>query len=79
MKGQSAGSIVPLFQSLILAVALQQPVGAQTNRVVVPDPQDWRVNSRGNFMGQTDRPLRYSPVGRDFVITNGVEFFNRPL
>jgi Domain of unknown function (DUF4450) len=26
-----------------------------------------------------DRPLRYFPVGRDFVITNGAEFFNRPL
>jgi len=26
-----------------------------------------------------DRPLRYSPEGTDFVITNGDEFFNRPL
>jgi hypothetical protein len=26
-----------------------------------------------------DRPLRYFPESRDFVITNGVEFFNRPL
>ncbi len=26
-----------------------------------------------------DRPLRYTPVGTDFVITNGAEFFNRPL
>ena len=26
-----------------------------------------------------DRPLRYFPEGRDFVITNGAEFFNRPL
>ena len=26
-----------------------------------------------------DRPLRYTPIGTDFVITNGVEFFNRPL
>ncbi|HEY4984168.1 MAG TPA: DUF4450 domain-containing protein, partial [Verrucomicrobiae bacterium] len=34
---------------------------------------------RGNFIGQTDRPLRYTPDGTDFVITNGVEFFNRPL
>src|ERR1019366_8994116 len=25
------------------------------------------------------RPLRYTPVGTDFVITNGAEFFNRPL
>jgi len=26
-----------------------------------------------------DRPLRYRPDGIDFVITNGAEFFNRPL
>ena len=26
-----------------------------------------------------DRPLRYTPAGTDFVITNGGEFFNRPL
>lgn len=26
-----------------------------------------------------ERPLRYTPVGTDFVITNGGEFFNRPL
>jgi hypothetical protein len=25
------------------------------------------------------RPLRYTPIGEDFVITNGSEFFNRPL
>jgi hypothetical protein len=28
---------------------------------------------------QTARPLRYHPDGADFVITNGAEFFNRPL
>ena len=33
----------------------------------------------GNFEGQTARPLRYWPIGGDFVITNGAEFFNRPL
>jgi len=37
------------------------------------------VASKGNFDGQTRRPLRYQPVGTDFVIENGVEFFNRPL
>jgi hypothetical protein len=29
--------------------------------------------------GNIDRPLRYTPIGTDFVITNGAEFFNRPL
>jgi Domain of unknown function (DUF4450) len=37
------------------------------------------VASKGNFAGQTDRPLRYHPEGTDFVIENGTEFFNRPL
>ena len=34
---------------------------------------------RGNVSSQLARPLRYTPVGTDFVITNGAEFFNRPL
>ncbi|MEI8289140.1 MAG: DUF4450 domain-containing protein [Verrucomicrobiota bacterium] len=29
--------------------------------------------------GPEARPLRYTPIGMDFVITNGTEFFNRPL
>jgi hypothetical protein len=37
------------------------------------------VAGRGNFAGRTERPLRYRPEGTDFVIENGVEFFNRPL
>jgi hypothetical protein len=31
------------------------------------------------FKADTARPLRYRPEGRDFVIVNGLEFFNRPL
>jgi hypothetical protein len=34
---------------------------------------------RGNFETNVARPLRYWPIGTDFVITNGGEFFNRPL
>jgi hypothetical protein len=34
---------------------------------------------RGNFEDNVARPLRYWPVDGDFVITNGAEFFNRPL
>ncbi|MFL6332640.1 MAG: DUF4450 domain-containing protein [Pyrinomonadaceae bacterium] len=33
----------------------------------------------GNFVGRTERPLRYQPEGTDFRIENGAEFFNRPL
>src|SRR3984885_14401701 len=31
------------------------------------------------FKNATERPLRYRPEGKDFVIVNGTEFFNRPL
>ncbi|MDP0500110.1 MAG: DUF4450 domain-containing protein [Verrucomicrobiota bacterium JB022] len=34
---------------------------------------------RPNLEGQLAQPLRYTPEGHDFVITNGEEFFNRPL
>jgi hypothetical protein len=34
---------------------------------------------KGNFSNNVARPLRYWPVDGDFVITNGAEFFNRPL
>lgn len=34
---------------------------------------------KGTLIEQTFRPLRYQPVGNDFVIENGKEFFNRPL
>ena len=79
MKYKLHKRIVPLLQWMVLAMFLRQPGFAQTNRFVVPDPQDWVLKARGNFAGQTDRPLRYFPMGTDFVITNGVEFFNRPL
>ena len=68
-----------LLPLMALAILLPQPADAQTNRVVVPDPQDWVMKGHGNFAGQLERPLRYTPVERDFVITNGAEFFNRPL
>jgi Domain of unknown function (DUF4450) len=53
-------------------------IRAQTN-VPPPDPPEWILESGGVFEGKTERPLRYSPDGTDFVITNGAEFFNRPL
>jgi hypothetical protein len=43
------------------------------------DPPEWIYHPKGNYEGQTARPLRYQPIGTDFVITNGPEFFNRPL
>jgi len=43
------------------------------------DPPEWIYQPKGNFEGHIARPLRYWPDGTDFVITNGAEFFNRPL
>jgi len=40
---------------------------------------EWDVVMQPNLAGRTARPLRYWPAGTDFVITNGGEFFNRPL
>jgi hypothetical protein len=41
--------------------------------------QTWAVEQQTFLADNLDRPLRYTPVGTDFVITNGGEFFNRPL
>jgi hypothetical protein len=37
------------------------------------------TTSRALLLDNVDRPLRYGPDGHDFVITNGGEFFNRPI
>jgi hypothetical protein len=47
--------------------------------LVVIVPTSISGQSKGNYTGQTARPLRYHPQGTDFVIANGKEFFNRPL
>src|SRR5476649_2437631 len=56
-----------------------QPAIAQTNRIAAPDRPELIYRPKGNFSNSIARPLRYWPVGTDFVITNGAEFFNRPL
>ena len=43
-----------------------------------PAERDQR-GTRPMLQDNIARPLRYTPVGNDFVITNGGEFFNRPL
>ena len=57
--------------ALLLGNAAAQPA--------LSDRPELMFQSKGNFLNQTARPLRYWPVGTDFVITNGAEFFNRPL
>jgi len=45
---------------------------------VKPAEQE-RHSALGFRKNNIERPLRYTPVGTDFVITNGGEFFNRSL
>ena len=51
-----------------------RPVSAQTDAL----ERDQR-GVRPMLVGNIERPLRYTPDGGDFVITNGRESFNRPL
>jgi uncharacterized protein DUF4450 len=70
--------LLPLavFGSVIFS---NQAALAQADRVAAPDRPELIYRPKGNFSNNVARPLRYWPVGGDFVITNGAEFFNRPL
>jgi hypothetical protein len=63
------------FTALGLLAALTG-VAQTTGNAVRPE---LLLNPHGNFSNNVARPLRYWPVAGDFVITNGAEFFNRPL
>jgi hypothetical protein len=71
-------SLLPLAV-LGSVIFLTRSVVAQTNRAAAPDRPELIYRPKGNFSNNVARPLRYWPVGTDFVITNGAEFFNRPL
>lgn len=45
----------------------------------VPPPEQDRNQTVAFLESNIARPLRYWPEGRDFIITNGTEYFNRPL
>lgn len=60
---------------LLLVVGIAALRGAE----FVPPPEQDRNQTIAFRESNIDRPLRYWPEGRDFVITNGSEFFNRPL
>jgi hypothetical protein len=64
-----------IIPALIL-MALNAPPGMFAQTAARPE---LIYQPRGNFSNNVARPLRYWPVGGDFVITNGPEFFNRPL
>ena len=60
---------------VLFAAAITSLRGAE----FVPPPEQERNQTVAFLESNIDRPLRYWPEGRDFVITNGAEFFNRPL
>jgi Domain of unknown function (DUF4450) len=54
-------------------------LAAWPSRANAADPPEWVYLGKGNFEDHIERPLRYWPDNGDFVITNGSDFFNRPL
>ena len=64
---------------IVSVVFSNQIVGAQTGRASSTERPELIFRPHGNFSNNVARPLRYWPVNGDFVITNGAEFFNRPL
>jgi hypothetical protein len=64
-----------LMAALLLSAL---PLPAQSARAAEVFPEN-RLRHGAVLEENTARPLRYWPVGTDFVITNGPEFFNRPL
>ncbi len=67
------------FILLALAICFQQISFAQTKRAGAAARPELNYEPHGNFANNVARPLRYWPINGDFVITNGAEFFNRPL
>jgi hypothetical protein len=65
---------------LTVLLLLALPAPAQKIRPAKSGPETDNVLHRGPVLeNNTARPLRYCPQGTDFVITNGPEFFNRPI
>ncbi len=65
--------IVALFSLIVPVLCPGRIANAQSAR------PELIYQPKGNFESNVARPLRYWPMGGDFVITNGAEFFNRPL
>jgi hypothetical protein len=60
------------------AVAARK-ANAQEAAAAMPPPGVITGGVQPLMQGHTARPLRYRPVGGEFVIHNGGEFFNRPI
>jgi hypothetical protein len=81
MRSKPRRRIATLLLLAVLGHVLfqNQTIGAPARHGVAGDRPELIYQPRGNFSNTVDRPLRYWPVGGDFVITNGAELFNRPL
>ena len=67
------------WPKLLSFLLLLTGTGLLRSAEFVPPPEQDRNQTIAFLESNIDRPLRYFPEGRDFVITNGGEFFNRPL
>lgn len=63
----------------LLALVVALLPGSWTALAQSTVPAETGMHGTPLLEGNTERPLRYWPQGTDFVITNGAEFFNRPL
>jgi hypothetical protein len=88
MKRRFAKIILSLLQLGVLgsvifsneiAVAQNTATGGNAGSAPAANRPELIYQPKGNFSNNVARPLRYWPVDGDFVITNGPEFFNRPL
>jgi len=79
LKGWGNIRLNTMLKSLLricVPVVLVASAQAQTNTDSRPEAI---YRPHGNFIGETGRLLRYWPVDGDFSITDGPEYFNRPL
>ncbi len=61
------------------ATTAAQKANAQEAAAAMPPPGVITGGIQPLMESMTARPLRYRPVGGEFVIRNGSEFFNRPI
>jgi Domain of unknown function (DUF4450) len=64
--------------NLLALIAFTLPLPA-AERARAAIPPEWIQVLAPNLESNIARPLRYWPDATDFVVTNGAEFFNRPL
>jgi hypothetical protein len=73
---QAATDLKGLGQANTVAA---QKTNAQDASPAMPPPGVITGGIQPLMESRTARPLRYRPVGAEFVIRNGGEYFNRPI